>query len=504
MKKLLFISLLIYFSSCTTTEKVVDYSSAPTWVQEHPLSDHYYIGIGVSKKRGVDDYRAQSKKNALSEISSSISVSVSSNSILQQQENNGKFKEMFDSSTETFTNNELSGCQQVGRWENGSEYWTYYKLSKAKVEEAKTNAIQDATISLKQALKFDRQNDFPRAVSNYALALSAIKPYLGDRLKTTLDGETIFLGQYIIDHYRSLINAVDLTYNKEDSLKYDAFKPIRRLEVSLTRSGSPVKNIPLKIRPTSFVYNGEYKFNNKGKVLLPAINATTYRSKEVVVLSMDVEQLIEESVTDDLVKEILRSYETTYLELIYRLNEPKYTAPAPSTSSPQNESSNQTSNTESNNSNSGNNPSTNSQNRGREFKFKKFSDNLNRSLQRINEVANEVNEIGKTIGESTTKAPAQNLDSYKNNTEQLLGLANENSFEDDKLMNIKQFLKSKNPSFLTHEVELAIQKFTFEDKRLELAKMLYPHTSDKSNYYTINKLFNFSNSKQELNEFINK
>jgi len=81
-------------------------------------------------------------------------------------------------------------------------------------------------------------------------------------------------------------------------------------------------------------------------------------------------------------------------------------------------------------------------------------------------------------------------------------IASENDFEEKKLTTIEQFLKANNPIFLTKEVKQAIQHFDFEKNRLELAMMLYPYTVDQSNYYTINELFDFSSSKEKLNEFI--
>lgn len=497
MHRLFYILLSCFLVSCTTSEKLIDYSSAPQWVQEHPLSEDYYIGVGVSKKKGVADYRDQAKKNAFNEISSGISVSVSSNSVFQQQENNGKFKEMFDSSTETYTNNELAGCKQVGRWENKSEYWTYYKLSKAKVEEDKRNAIEDATISLRQALNYDQQNDYPKAISNYSLALSAVKPYLGDRLKTEFNGETIFLGQYILDHYRGLISSVNLFYDNNIPLEYESFKPIMSLEVKLNRGDVALANIPLKIESNTFKYEGNYKFDGSGVVNLPAVNANTYRSQEVVILSIDVDQMIEESVSDDLVKEVLKDYKTTYLELLYRLKKQDEVPNTTNTNENINDGNSTTGN---------NNPTIEKPNS--KFNLGKFADGLQKNIDRVNEIKNAVEELGDfKVDNEKSNSSAPNTSGgnspTKNNSQSIINIAKENTFEDDKIANISSYLKSANKTYYTPEIREVVKQFNFEDNKLEVAKMCYPYTIDKSNYYTLNSLFNFSSTKDELNEFIN-
>ncbi len=464
MNKSLYILLLFYLlTSCGSTNKLPNYSNAPQWVQEHPLSDKYYIGIGVSKKRGVSDYRELAKKNALSEISSSISVLVSVNSVLKQQDYEGKFKEMFDSTTKTYTENELQGSKQVARWENKYEYWVYYKLSKEKVEQRKREAIEDASISLKRALKYDAENDYPRAISNYSLALSAVKPYLGSRIKTKFNDETIFLGQYILDHYRALITSVKLSYDSNEQLIFKPFKPIKPLKIKLSRGNSSLANIPLKIESSTFKYKGFYKFDDNGEVILPEISANTYRREESVILSVDVEQMINESVSDDLVKEILKNYKTTYLKLKYKKEKSSRTKRI--------------------------------MNKMQE-KMDEMNDALIKSIDGIDNILIKNKNIGNLVNKEVSIS--------KTNNQELPKVIKENAFEDDKIITLKNYLKTANRKYYTTEIAEVVKQFNFEENKLEVAKICYPYTIDKSNYYTLNSLFNFNDSKKELSKFINE
>ena len=499
MNKLSYILFCFYFISCSSTEKLIDYSNAPQWVQEHPLSEDYYIGIGVSKKKKVDDFRTQAKKEAFNEISSGISVSVSSNSVLKQQENNGKFKEMFDSSTETYTNNELAGCKQVGRWENRYEYWVYYKLSKAKVEEDKRNAIEDATISLRQALSYDNQNDLPRAISNYALALSAVKPYLGERLKTEFNGETIFLGQYILDHYRDLINSLRMEYDSTDQLLYKSFKSIKPLKIELKRGNDLVGNVPIKVESTGLKYLGSFKFNENGMLELPEVSANTYRSKELVVLKMDLLGMVEDLVVDDLVKEVLKGYKPTSLDLLYRENN----------FNQKNEESQPTVNNNSNNNNNSEPVKEKKPIKNTVSILANIKTGVIKNIEVIKDVKESIEEVNDVFDNLDFKdedysTPSPNGSNLTPSSGELLDVVKNENFDNNKLSVSKHFLSQNKKTYSTAYIKEVAQNFNFETNKLEFAKYAYNYTSDKGNYYQINSIFDFSSSKSKLNEFIKK
>jgi len=74
------------------------------------------------------------------------------------------------------------------------------------------------------------------------------------------------------------------------------------------------------------------------------------------------------------------------------------------------------------------------------------------------------------------------------------------TFRDDKLTVFKQVLRSR--CFSTDQVKTMMSMFTYEDDKLEVAKLAYSKTVDQSNYYRINDAFTYSSSIDELNEFL--
>lgn len=74
------------------------------------------------------------------------------------------------------------------------------------------------------------------------------------------------------------------------------------------------------------------------------------------------------------------------------------------------------------------------------------------------------------------------------------------SFEDTKLSLAKQIVNANCLS--ATQVKEIMDIFSFEDTRLEFAKLAYSRTVDKNNYYKVNSAFSFESSVEELNEYI--
>jgi len=77
---------------------------------------------------------------------------------------------------------------------------------------------------------------------------------------------------------------------------------------------------------------------------------------------------------------------------------------------------------------------------------------------------------------------------------------NESSFDETKLSSAKSIISSNCVS--VDQVISICNLFSFEDKKLEFAKFAYGRTTDPRNYFKVANVLTFSDSKEELNEFI--
>ncbi|MFQ5825538.1 MAG: LPP20 family lipoprotein, partial [bacterium] len=71
--KHLLILLVLLFTNLSFAD-----DKKPAWVKKRPVSAQYYLGIGVSQKKGVNrDYIQSAKNNALNDLASEITVTIS-------------------------------------------------------------------------------------------------------------------------------------------------------------------------------------------------------------------------------------------------------------------------------------------------------------------------------------------------------------------------------------------------------------------------------------------
>ena len=75
-------------------------------------------------------------------------------------------------------------------------------------------------------------------------------------------------------------------------------------------------------------------------------------------------------------------------------------------------------------------------------------------------------------------------------------------FSDKKIMIAKQALKGKCMS--VQNIITITESLYFEDEKLEFAKFAYDYTYDVDNFHQLNKIFDFTSSKEELNEYLSK
>jgi hypothetical protein len=58
--------------------------------------------------------------------------------------------------------------------------------------------------------------------------------------------------------------------------------------------------------------------------------------------------------------------------------------------------------------------------------------------------------------------------------------------------------------FTTQQVRYMLQLFPFEHHKLDLAKYAYRNTTDQENYFSIYEVFTYSNSKEQLADYIRR
>ncbi|MEM9340925.1 MAG: DUF4476 domain-containing protein, partial [Bacteroidota bacterium] len=76
------------------------------------------------------------------------------------------------------------------------------------------------------------------------------------------------------------------------------------------------------------------------------------------------------------------------------------------------------------------------------------------------------------------------------------------SFSDEQLTVFKQIISNNCVS--VSQVVGFMNLFTYEEEKVTVAKLAYPKTVDKGNYYQVNDALTYSDSIEALNGFIEK
>lgn len=202
---------LVLFS-CGGSKQVAEVEEPkPYWVENRPVDANYYIGIGIASK-GIhpNDYAEQAKKHALNEMASEIKVQVSSNSMLFSFENKEGFNDEFKSFTKLSTNELIENYEQIGVWENQSEYRVFYRLSKAQYQKDKQaridKAVSSSMESVKRADDLAGTGNYTNSLLSFFQAIEPIKPYLGESLETSYNEKDVYLGDYIASRISDIVS----------------------------------------------------------------------------------------------------------------------------------------------------------------------------------------------------------------------------------------------------------------------------------------------------------
>lgn len=209
------------FAACFPSETLAFRKRPPKWVKQRPVDDQSYIGIGVAKiEKGSNDHVTVAKKNALNDLISEIQVTISSNSVLKQFEDNNEFKEEFEAVTSTSVRQNIEGYELVDSWNDKEAYWVYYRLSKAEYQKRKRERIQRAVDEAKafyhEGLTSEKNQDIMGAIAQYARGLESVKWYLEEDLTTfVLDEGRIDLGSALLSSMQRVFSRLRIRPEKE-------------------------------------------------------------------------------------------------------------------------------------------------------------------------------------------------------------------------------------------------------------------------------------------------
>lgn len=281
-------------------------SAKPKWVKQRPSDPAYYIGIGMAPKNGGDyTYVTQARNNALKELGSEIKVTVASNSILRQFENNYAIKEEFESNVQTSVMQTLEGYD-VLTWEDKHEYWVMMRLSKDKYQMNRRMALdkarKSAAMYLESAQRSESEGDYQEALIYCIKSVESIAPHVEDDLTyKTFDGD-VNLGVTIFQHIQQLLGSINLV--SKQTVYTIRFSQALQLPivVEAQRNAQGTDPRPIANLPVSFTFTrGEGVLNNQavtnpdGQATSSVVRLVSKKRLQEVTAAIDVKRLMTEA-----------------------------------------------------------------------------------------------------------------------------------------------------------------------------------------------------------------
>ena len=132
LSRAIYVLTILFYSTILAQE--------PGWVKQRPTSQQYFIGIGSADKTS-SGYRRLAKADALNDLASEISVSVSSELIDVMTEYSGFSEEYARSEIRISTKDDLEGYERYDDYNGKDSYWIYYRISKVYFKKYADNAI---------------------------------------------------------------------------------------------------------------------------------------------------------------------------------------------------------------------------------------------------------------------------------------------------------------------------------------------------------------------------
>jgi hypothetical protein len=335
INNLIWITLLvtIWISGCNLFKNSVEEEVIrPSWVQSRPSDASYYIGIGVtSKKTNPFDYSMIAQRNALNEIAAQIEAKVSSNSMLFSFEKDTEFTDEYKEFIQVQSSQQLANYEQVDVWEYQEEYWVYYRLSKTQYRADRQKkidaAVDRAKILIEQGNKNRNERKYQQALQSYFNATEVLKPFLGESIQAEMEGEQVFLGNYLMKQFQDINSDIELRPKSREIETYWGLGTERsQLEFFLgTKEGNALVDFPLRfaysegrIKPRT----GITDVNGMTSTEIPKMISTV--EKQVVMAKVDYEELWRMKHDQDaLLQSVLSKLEVPNARIQLNVNAPK-------------------------------------------------------------------------------------------------------------------------------------------------------------------------------------
>lgn len=268
MMTLRYIAIIGVLFSCGSrnkiTQTIIDPNPRPEWAFSRPIDAIYYIGIGSSNKITFPtDYSIVAKKNALSDMSSEITVNISGESFYHTIDNNFDYSEEFQSIVRSTFKEEITDFEIVDSWENENEFWIFTRISKSehtRLKNLKKKKVLDQSYAnYKTGLTYRTDGKLADALDLFSKGLLNMKEYWSENNLYIAENGNLFLDNALYEQIRRICSELELISSDNTfNLSYkNGFS--NSVSIAVKNQGHYIPNLPVFYKFTNRPYAREKK-----------------------------------------------------------------------------------------------------------------------------------------------------------------------------------------------------------------------------------------------------
>ncbi|MBR8537755.1 LPP20 family lipoprotein [Carboxylicivirga sediminis] len=304
---------LTLLCSCSSKKKEAELLelSKPEWLKSRPVSSAYFYGIGTTPKVGGSVfYEEKAKEKALADLSKQISTKISSEQNLYRMEDNKGVYEYYQSRVRARSEEFLEGYEYVDKWEDLSNYYTFYRLSKsefyARKEQRKREALQLSLEKYQQAQTANKQANYVLAMELYASSIDAISDYLNEQTSVETTNGNLDIYEASKDALSQLINSLTIEFQPKELYASSNTKIKEGAALLAVQcQNQQAHNMPVQFNYSGgFLITDRFKSNAMGQVKSPALEYAN-KSEETLKASIDLKSLGRQITRNLIVRQIV-------------------------------------------------------------------------------------------------------------------------------------------------------------------------------------------------------
>lgn len=291
-----FLLCLLFLVGCKSNK---GNNHKPNWVQQRPTDEMYYVGIGIASKiANPTNFQQVAKKNAVNDLISEISVTVSSNSLLSQYQRDKDFTQQFESEVKITTLNSIEGFNIVDSWEDKEYFWIYYRLSKEQyksIKQQKMLAAIDQSLDFFELADLCSDQEIIKSIRLKIKALVCLQPYLNEDIQTQYKGRQIYVVNELVNSIQFQLNQIELRTDTTLMTFKVGQSNSNSLKVSTsTRNNNvPIPFVPINMicEMGSFVGTHSTESNQNGTAVLSIIRLESKASLQFLKIQLNMKAI---------------------------------------------------------------------------------------------------------------------------------------------------------------------------------------------------------------------